>query len=229
MLRLIFYFFIISLLALVVVIGVKVAAQWFGNFQPGKSKVAKDVLAIKNKLRLFIDDLIPWKNDELNLLSFNQVNKKISKGVVKSGQGVITSIYHEPMIAWGFKRYVGGGDNAIIYATTSEHEFIFRIKNSGTSIRIDKNTTGELRDNGILYGQDSNRPIARINKGADPNVLPILVNDREVATLKHPDYVGETNQRAFELLGEMNDEEEAILLSLTILEMLESEVKFAKA
>lgn len=218
--RILFFLLILILIAFLVVLGVYTIAQVLKNFQPGKSRVGTDVAKMKAALQLFINDLVPWNKEELDLLSFNQINKKIGKGIVKTGQGVITSIYHEPMIAWSYKRYVGGGDNAVLYAATSHHDFVFRIRNNGTTIVIDNEEVGQLRDNGVLYSTQTNRLIARINREGNHLALPVLVGDKEVATLKKPDYVQQTNSRAYELLANMDQEEEAILLSFTILEMV---------
>ncbi len=218
--RILFFIIVLILLAVVLVTGIALLGRLIKNFQPGKSRVAEDVRKMKAALQLFINDLIPWNKDELDLLSFNQVNQKIKKGLIKTGQGVITSIYHEPMIAWSYKKYYGGGDNAVLYAATSHHEFIFRIRNRGTAIIIDGQEIGELRPNGVLYSNKTQRMMARINKTEAHLTLPVLFGDREIATIKSPDYVQQTNNRAFELLTEMNEEEEAVLLSFTILELV---------
>lgn len=210
---------VITLVAFILVSAVYLISLLIKNFQPGKSKVEADINYMKSQLQLFINELIPWNKKELDLLSYNQVNQKISNGLIKSGQGVITSIYHEPMIAWAYKKYVGGGDNALLYAKTSHHEFIFRVRNNGTTIIIDGNEIGELRENGLLYGKQNNRLIARINRQGSQLALPVLIGDKEVATLKSKSYLDQTNKRAFELLNEMTDQEEALLLSFTILEI----------
>ena len=225
MIRAIIFFLTLILIAVIVVIGVYVIGQLIKNFQPGKSKVAEDIQKMKASLQLFINELVPWNKEELDLLSFNQINKKVSKGIIKTGQGVITSIYQEPMIVWAFKRYVGGGNNAVLYASTSHHEFVFRIRNRGTTCLIDNEEIGELRNNGVLYGAKSNRLMARINKDSDNLTLPVLVGEKEIATLKSMTYAQETNNRAFELLTDMDDQEESILLSLTILELASRELK----
>jgi len=222
--RILFFLLTLILMATVVVIGVYFISLILKNFQPGKSKVEEDVRKMKATMQLLINDLVPWKKEELDLLSFNQVNKKISKGVFKAGQGIITSIYHEPMIAWSYKKYVGGGDNAVLYACTSHHEFIFRIRNNGTTIVIDNEEIGQIRDNGVLYSAKTDRLMARINRDHDHLTLPVLVGDKEIGTIKSTNYAQQTNNRAFELLTEMNEEEEAILLSFTILEMVSKSI-----
>ncbi len=219
MIRIAFFLLTLLFTAAIVVVGVTIVARLIKNFQPGKSKVEEDINKMKTSIQIFINELIPWNKEELDLLSFNQINKKIGKGMVKTGQGVITSIYHEPMIAWSYKRYVGGGNNAVLYACTSHHEFVFRIRNNETNIIIDNEEVGQLRDNGLLYNTKTNLLMARINRDSDHLALPVLVGEKEVATLKRTGYIQETNSRAFELLVEMDDQEEAVLLSLAILEM----------
>ncbi len=225
MIRILFFILTLLFTAILVVVGVYMISRFLKNFQPGKSRVAEDLRKMKAEIQLFINDLVPWDKEELDLLSFNQINKKLGKGLVKTGQGVVTSIYHEPMIAWTYKRYAGGGNNAVLYAATSHHEFVFRIRNNGTTVMIDNEEIGQLRENGLLYSAQTNRLLARINREHSHLTLPIIIGDKEIATLKSPDYRKETNSRAFELINEMNDDEEAILLAYTILETVTEELE----
>ena len=64
--------------------------------------------------------------------------------------------------------------------------------------------------------------MARINRGTTTH-LPVLVGNREVAHLINPALVDTSNPRAFELVSPMNNEEEAVFLSLAIFEMTKRE------
>ncbi|MEZ4948588.1 MAG: hypothetical protein R2784_04255 [Saprospiraceae bacterium] len=55
--------------------------------------------------------------------------------------------------------------------------------------------------------------------------LPIVVNDRNLATLSVPGNEKTVNPRAFELLNRMDSNEEAVLLSLAIFEMVKPEIE----
>jgi len=198
--------------------------QLLTNFQPGRLKIKADLQKMKTEIQPFIDDLVPWTKEEMGLLSINQINKKVKKGIITTAKGIITSIYHEPLIAWSYKRYVSPDSNAVIYARSSHHEFIFRLRKDKTELKIDDQVIGTLRENGVLYSKKTNRLMARINRSNDELLLPVLVGDKEVASLINVNKTTKSNPRAFEFLSEMNEKEEAILLSLAILEFVKNEI-----
>jgi len=221
--RILLLLFIIVIITAASYAAVYALYQLLVNFQPGRSKIKADLQKMKTEIQPFIDDLVPWTKEEMELLSLNQINKTVKKGFVSTAKGIITSIYHEPLIAWSYKKYVSPENNAVIYARSSHHEFVFRIKKDKTEFKIDDHVIGELRENGILYSSKTNRLMARINKSKDELLLPVLVGDKEVASLINPNLTTKTNPRAFEFLSEMNNEEEAVLLSMAIFEMVKKE------
>jgi hypothetical protein len=221
--RILLLLFIIVLIAAVSATAIYALYQLLINFQPGRSKIKADIQKMKTEIQPFIDDLVPWTKEEMELLSLNQINKTVKKGIVSTAKGVITSIYHEPLIAWSYKRYVSPDDNAVIYARSSHHEFVFRIRKDKTEFKIDNQVVGNLRENGVLYSSKTKRLMARINRSNDELLLPVLVGEKEVASLINPELTTRTNPRAFEVLSEMDKEEEAVLLSMAIFEMVKKE------
>ena len=219
--RIIFFLVILFLLGFLIIVGTRILYNLLLNFRPNRSRVMADLRKMKSDLRLFINELVPWSQEELELLSLNQVNKKVQKGVVPTARGIITSIYHEPLIAWSYKRYFGKEEDALIYACTSDREFVYRIRKGETAFMIDGKEIGVLRENGVLYSAQNQRMMARINRSPSAQSLPILVGDREIANLISPQHETKVNPRAFELLSETNREEETILLSLAILEIMQ--------
>ena len=49
------------------------------HFQPGKAKIRTDLKKMKDEITPFIEELIPWNKEELELLSSNQVKQKVSR------------------------------------------------------------------------------------------------------------------------------------------------------
>ncbi|MEM1324113.1 MAG: hypothetical protein AAGG75_27895 [Bacteroidota bacterium] len=195
------------------------------NFQPSNSKIKQDLIKLRSEIEPWVDQLVPWQNDELELLSLKQTNRVLKKGIITSVKGVFTSIYHEPMIAYAYKRYFAGGANAILYARTSHHEFSYRIRKDGVQIHIDNQFIGQLKNGGLLYSASTNRLIARINRDDVSGFLPVVVGERELGSLSKPSETMSTNTRAFQFLNEkITQEEEALLLSMSILEMVGNEL-----
>lgn len=201
---------------------------WISNLNPKKKKIEADFQKMKLLLEPKVKELIPWTSDEANLLSLEQVDfKKKKRGVIVT-QGVFTSIYHEPMVAYTYKKYINKKyEDAIIYARTSNRAFEYRIKKDEVSIKINNKSIGTLKANGILYRK--NRLMARINRSNSSS--PILLHTQKghmkelghVTTQRQKDDI---HQRALQLVDRhMNDNEEAVFLSLVLFEMVYHAVK----
>ncbi len=222
--RILLFLLFIGLIAMASFAAIYALYQILTNFQPGRSKVKADLQKMKAEIQPFIDDLVPWTKEEMELLSINQINKKVKNGMIATAKGVITSIYHEPLIAWSYKRYVSPENNAVLYARSSHHEFVYRIRKDKTELKVDDQVIGTLRENGVLYSAKTQRLLARINRHPNELLLPVLVGEKEVASLINPELTTKTNPRAFEFLEDMDKEEEAVLLSLAILEFVKNEI-----
>jgi hypothetical protein len=205
--------------------GVYMLSKAIPNFQPGNKKIQADFLALKTEIEKLNLDLVPVSQEELELFSFDQVHQQKSKGVAPTQRGVFTSIYHEPVMAYAYKEYLGSGKNGIVYARTAKHEFYYRYKKKEVSLTIDNQNVGVIRDNGILYSNKTKRPLARLNR-EQADLMPVLVNDREVASLtkkiKQNPKAKNLSIRAFEFVkNDISKQETYLLLALTLLEYLE--------
>lgn len=213
-------------LSLLLILGLGVAAIFFGlnilkNYKPGRSRIQKDLGKIKSELQPWVNDLIPWNKEELEQLSLNVINKTRKKGVLTNVKGVFTTIYHEPLIAWYYRRYVAAGENAVLYMRTSKHEFVYRIKGEDVEVVIDDWFVGRIDPDGVLYDFKKKKALARINKQSELLSLPVLVNEKPVASLVNPAKASDKkNQRALDLVADMPKEEESMFLALSLLEMV---------
>jgi len=194
------------------------------HFQPGKAKIRTDLKKMKDEITPFIEELIPWNKEELELLSSNQVKQKVSRGVITTAEGVFNSIYHEPLIAYSYKKYISSKKDEVIYARTSNHEFVYRTKKGSTELIIDNQKVGVINNQGLLHGGRKKRLLARINKNENELELPIIIGDKERGTLMKPES-GSVNPRAFQFVGEMKKNEEAVFISLAVLELVRESVK----
>ena len=196
------------------------------NFTPGQSKVQGDVDKMKSEIQPWTEELVEWKREELNLLSFNNINKQIKKGIVKTAKGILTSIYQEPLIAYSFKQYFGNKKNAVLYARTADREFQYRIRDKGVAVSVDGQPLGFIQKDGRLLDSETKQLTARINRTDDELMLPILIKDREVAGLLKP-IAGQplsSTDRAFEFVNQIEPADEELILSLSIWEILRTEV-----
>lgn len=205
--------------------GVYMLSKALPNYQPGNKKIQADLKILKQEVEALNTELVPVDQEELELFSHDQLNFSQKKSVTSKIRGVYTTIYHEPILAYGMKRYVSGKRNSIIYAKTAKHEFFFREKKGEVKVVIDNGLVGTLRDNGVLYGSKSKRMIARINRNEQQD-LPVIVQDREVATITNlsailPNKGQSLGKRAFEFVkNDISKEETLLLLALALYEFI---------
>ncbi|MEM9917538.1 MAG: hypothetical protein AAF990_05545 [Bacteroidota bacterium] len=220
-------FLLISILAISLIGGgIYLLYRLLTNFQPSKSKVQADLKMLKEELDNWSSELIPWKTEELELLSLNQSNRTVKKNLTTIVKGMFTSIYHEPMVAYAYKRYVSSGKpNAILYARTAEQEFIYRFRNNEITLAIDGQPVGTIKQGGVLYEGRSGKMIGRINRSEKNELLPIIVGERELASLPMPNEEQLPHSRAFQYVEErMNEKEKLVLISLAVLELVQRDL-----
>ncbi len=205
-------------------IGIYTVLKTMQNFQPGRKKIQKDLQQIRAEMQPWIADLVPWSREEMEQLSFNQVKRTSRKRVVSSSKGIFTTIYHEPVIAWTYKKYLGPKENALLYARTSRNEFIYRIKNEEVEVVVDDHLVGKIDAAGRLFNYKGNKQLAQINRTSQELLLPVLLGEKEIGSLTNPDQTNKSNPRAFQLLTNMDKEEEEVFLSLAVLEMVRRDI-----
>ena len=220
-------FLILSFIAVfsVASLAIYVLYQLLTNFQPGKSRVLADFRKMRSEIKEWSDQLVPWNKEEMSLLSLRQVNQNIKRGMTKTAKGIFTSIYHEPLIVYSYRRYIAAKENAILYARTSQNEFAYRIKKKGIDVNIDGQYAGVLKENGGLYGGRRNRLLARINRDDELKLHPIVIGDKEVASVQNPTKTDKHNPRAFQFLQPMENKEEKMFMALAILEIVQESLK----
>lgn len=202
-----------------------ILARVFKNFQPGDKKINEDIAQMRQDIAKMNLDLVPWDKHETELFSLNQISQSIQKGITTTAKGVFTSIYQEPMLAYAFKKYVSSGLNAVLFAKTSHHEYVYRIKKDTIQISIDGKALGILKDDGVLYSTRKNRVLAKVAQGSEELLLPMIVNNREVAHVVNPAKADKINPRAFDLVDEnMTKEEEEVFLALGVLEVVQRSI-----
>ena len=206
-------------------VGIYILYQLLTNFQPGKNKVLSDLRKMRDDIQEWTKQLVPWDKEEMGLLSLRQVNQKITRGLNKTAKGIFTSIYHEPLLVYSYKKYLSTGLNAVLYARTSKHEFAYRFQKKKVDINVNNQYIGALKENGGLYGGRKNRLLARINRDDELKLHPIVIGEKEVASVVNTLKTEKHNPRAFQFVTPMKEEEEKIFLALAVLEMVTDSLK----
>ena len=195
------------------------------NFQPGSNKITGDLNKMKAEVDKWVPDLVPFREEEFELLSLNQINRVKQKGLSRTAKGIFTTIYHEPVFLYAYKRYLGKAHNAILYARTADREFLFRIRPKHMELRIDNQLVGKIKEGGLLYSARTDRLLGRINTSPGEELQHIVVGDRDLATLQGPQARTNDLSRAFEIVQEdLSKDEELVLQALTIYELVNREI-----
>lgn len=223
MIRLAFFLVLLILSALAAAGLVYFIYKSISNLTPNRSKINEDIEEMRSEISNWYKDLVPWDKEEMKLLSFSQVNNLLRKRFGKSAKGIFTSIYHEPLIAYNFKKYFASSKKAVLYARTSHHEYIYKVEGDQTTVLIDNQKVGVLDKQGALRGGKNNRLLAQINRTTEV-LSPVMVNNREVASLVNPSLSDKENPRALEFVHDMAPKEEAVFLSLAIHELVMREI-----
>lgn len=193
--------------------GARSVFQGFSNLNPGKAKIQADFRKIQAKFGEKRSLLVPWSDDERRLLSLKKKPYKEKKGNVKSAEGTFLSIYQEPMMYFGYKRYLGKKENAILVVLTSHHEFLYRIKKNNVEVAYNGKYFGAITPDYSLIS-DKKKVMAHIDRQKNSEYYPILIAGKDVGSVGNVKKAKKVNPRAFELLSELSPNEEKKLLAL---------------
>lgn len=196
------------------------------KFSPSEKRIREELKRMQTDMDGWVDELIPIDRKELELFSLTQIKNSIKKRLTTSGKGIYTTIFEEPIVAYSYKKYLGKNAHALLYCRTAEHEYAYWIRPKGVQVVIDNELVGTYQDNGVLYGADSKKMLARINRG-DMKMFPVVVGEREVASMVKalPAPKSDISTRAFQFVREdLTHEEEKLLLSISLLEMVKDTI-----
>lgn len=192
------------------------------NRMPSPKKRKEELDALKTDMDSWAGKLVPIGSEELDLFSLSQSKQVLKKGASTSAKGLFTTIFHEPIVAYSYKRYLGKQVNDLLYARAAEHEYVYWTENGKTQVQIDGQPVGELKDR-TIFGQRTGQPLAQIAGRARNNYLPIEVGGREVGGLstEPPAKEQSLKQKALEFIPpDLTEKEEQLMLALITRELV---------
>lgn len=205
--------------ALIVAFGIFLLVRSLSDFRPSRKRMLKDLEHTKQEMDEWVGELVPLTEEELDTFSFNQEKRWSRK---RQTRGVFTTIYHEPVLAYSYRAYRGPGNPAVLYARTQHEDFAYLKGKEGVRIAVGGRELGTLQEDGTLLAAKGRKAIAEVSR-AEGELLPVLVNKREVASVAklNPQESSRLGQRAFQFVkDDMNQEEKDIFLSLAVLEVV---------
>lgn len=209
---------ILTLIALGLFFILKQITSFFLHTQGANSKMKDDIKQLKKELRVYKGQLSPWEENDIELLSFG-LNDRIKKGSINPIiKGVLTNIYQENLVAFGYKEYFNKSKKAIIVAMTSTEEYFYKVHKKDVEIFLNNEKLGTLSSDGSFYQGDA--LIANVDQSRSLSLLPIEIQGKKVASLVNPDGQTYENTRAVQLLKDLTDFEKTILVPLTLFELI---------
>ena len=182
-----------------------------------KANLKKDLKLLRDEIAPWMDKLIPWKTEEMELLSLDREEKVRRKGWVKTVTGVIKSIYSEPLAAYAYK--LSKHDKmGMLVVRTKDHEIIYEGDKNQVKVYVDGEFMGFLRPDGQLISEDGRKVIAASDGGLQ--MKAITVNNKEVAMLNPGNMSENYAGRAFEHVEPLSDDEAKILTAMSMYEIL---------
>lgn len=214
---------LLILSVLVISLLVYMFSQWMRNRMPGKRRRAQVLREIREDMNSWSADLVKIDKEELDLFSLGQDKQVVKTGVGgASAKGTFTTIFHEPVVSYAYRRYLGKQVNELLYARTAEHDYVYWTEKGKTTLEIDDQAVGNIEGNRLL-GARTGKELARIAATPNENYLPVSVGDREVGALTSlPAKQGDAlSQRAFEFIpDDISEKEEQLLMSLAMRELV---------
>ena len=218
--------YLATLTALVAIGGVGLLSAAMRNSKPGKKRMAKEIQIMRQALQKLAGELVPIGKEELELFSHTQEEKYLRRGSRLLAKGVYTTLFHERIMAYSFKKYLGGKvfNNAIIMVQTDGHEYLYHLNKDGILLLIDNNQVGIIKDGGKLYGKKTKKILAQMMPEKD-KLIKINTYGREIATMTIPPSAAEMKKdighRVFEFVqNDLKEEEKLLLIALTSLELV---------
>ena len=202
-------------------IGGAVAAVTVGAlrvaFPGGRGQLDKDVALMTDALRPELAELAPITDDELERVSWNILSDKKRQGFTP---GRITTIYHEGVVLFGFKKYwTPGSSRSLLYARSANYEWVYRIRGKQVDVAINGKPTGRLLPDGRLV-DSKKRTLARLNRRTEQELWPVVVADAELGALTNPAFKHSELARAFSFTVPMSRTQRGYFLAVTLYEML---------
>lgn len=216
----------VALLILVVSIGfiIMQLVKFFITINSSSGQRRRDVESLKFQMAELVKGLVPMNETELELLSVNQSGVTTTRGINSVKTGAFTSVYHEPLVAYAYKRYSYPAENSILLVSTASDDYIYMSEGQRTQVFLNNSELGVIDADGNMYDSKSKKQLARIEADQVLSSHPVKIGEREVGEIVNLRLNESPNPRAYQFLEPMDETEEKIFKALTFLSLVEESV-----
>lgn len=191
----------------------------FFGIQPGSSKINSDVSKFRTLAQTHQPNLVPWTQEELELVSHTEINRVTRKGFGRSAQALVESIYHEPMFYYYYKEYPATKKSSILLAQTHNYEFVYRIRAKETQVFINEEYFGSLQNDGTLLAEDKRTVLGGIDR-TNHLRCPIYADNVMLGSVVLPEHDTAINARAFDVDEKMSEHQFIVFMTLGIYDIV---------
>jgi hypothetical protein len=215
---------LLAISVLLLAILIYLFTQWNRHRMPSRKKRARLLAQMREEMDHWSPRLVKMNKEELDLFSLAQERQVVkTSGQAATARGTFTTIFHEPVVSYSYRRFLGKQVNALLYARTADHDYVYWTEKGKTRLEIDNQPVGNLNNN-VLLGERTGKELARIHANGTENYLPVSVGNREVGALTQVrgEQDDPLSQRAFEFVpDDLSEKEEQLLMSLALRELVE--------
>ncbi len=180
---------------------------------PGTSVIKRDLTLMHSALQQEVD-LIPWTDEETELLSINEERLKLKK-LRNVHAGVIHTIFHEPLVKYAYKHYRTKDKllSAILLIKDSNYSYIRR-KNLA-EVYLDGAFFGRIESSKNFYLGNGRQAVCSILPDGGP-YHSINIGTVRVGQIININHEHSKNPRALVMLRTLSQRDMQVLKALAL-------------
>ncbi len=192
---------------------------------PLKDQMPRDLLKLKKLASRFTERLIPWKKNEIEILSLNKIEEQVKNKRGFESVGAFASIYQEPIFSYGYKVYPTKENVGVLYAQTEGNELFYYEYPKEIDVQVNGVALGKIMD-GKLYGTDGSM-LANFLENRLESYTAIIIGNKDAGHVLQKDgYNNDVNPRALDLVdNDLGLDESVIFLAMAIWKIVKDNVK----
>ncbi|NNE27967.1 MAG: hypothetical protein HKN09_14070 [Saprospiraceae bacterium] len=184
-----------------------------------KRIIKRDFKKLEQMIKVYTDGLIPWDVEELKLLSAKPIAKIKRRSNYSTSKGYLSTIYQEPIFAFGIRKYHKSG-RMIMLAKSDSENFKFHFDNDHTKVYRSNEYLGYITSDD-RYMANKSELTARIERENAHKYATIYAGDTDIAHLNLNDHDGKPiSERAFSVFHGFDEENADSLIILSLYHIL---------
>ena len=184
-----------------------------------KKKLKNDYKQLQSLILEYRDGLVPLDFEELKLLSASPISKVKRRGIYTTARGYLSTIYQEPLFAFGIKKYNRTG-KTVMLVESDKHKYKFYYNKEVTSVYKDEELTAYITTDDRLVNIDQSED-SRIESLVGQNYAVIYEGQDDLAHINLRDGNGKTiSERAFSVFHDVKERSMDRLIYLGLYHLL---------